>query len=154
MKQNKTNQSDYFFKIDECADVLTRPRNKCAANIDESKYVEFNIYDVVAINKRHPNTFIIPNEDVRNLVVPGMLVKIYADWCSSDSLDERFWVRITDVNTLEFGDKVFYAEAVNDTAFVPSGAYLGPILHRNICDVDLEEFVQRHQQRNSATAIN
>ena len=153
MKQTNTNHSSHFFNVDECADILTRPRNKCAANIDEGKYVEFNIYDVVAINKRHPDTFVIPNELAHSLVAPGMLVKIYADWCDSESLDERFWVRITDICELEYGEKVLYGIAENDTLYVPYGSYIGPILLCNICDLDLENYMKHQQQSNPASTI-
>jgi|GEM_PF-5249124 hypothetical protein len=153
MKQTKTTHSDHFFNVDECADILIRPRNKCAACLGDGDYAEFNLYDVVSINKRHPETFVVPNELAHSLVSPGMLVKIYADWCDQESLDERFWVRITDVNQLETGEKVFYGVSENDTAYVPYGSYLGPILLSNICDMDLEEFMRRNQQGNPATTV-
>lgn len=153
MKNTQTSNTDHFFKLDECVDILTRTRNKCAASIGDGHYAEFDLYNVVDINQYHPSTFVIPNEMVRNLVVPGMLIKVYADWCDSVSLDERFWVRVTDITELVTGEKIVYGTAENDTTYVPFGSYLGPIRLSNICDVDLQEFVQS-QQLDGALAEN
>lgn len=149
MKSLQTTNAEHFYKIGMHADILTPSRNQCAANIGDDQYIEFNLFNVQEINACHPNTFFIPGEGVLDLLKAGMLIKIYASWPDLDLLDERFWVRVTDITRLESGEVIVYGTAANDTAFVPYGSYMGPIRWSNICDVDLEEFLQSPKQGNS-----
>lgn len=154
MKSLETTNTEHFYKINMLADILTRSRNQCAANVEDDQYIEFNLFNVQEINAGHPDTFFIPGKEVLDLLKTGMLIKIFANWPDPDLIDERFWVRVTDITQLESGEVIYYGTAANDTAFVPYGSYMGPIRLSNICDVDLEEFIQSLKQSNPVTELS
>jgi len=126
------------------------PSNDAAIAIfGDDEQIEFDLCDVEDINRRHPETFQIPDKFIRNHIVVDMLIKINVKWRDPWALGERFWVRITEARELCTGERVLYGTAENKTTFVPYGSLIGPIRPRNICDVDLEDFLRQHQEKSN-----
>jgi hypothetical protein len=139
-QQGKVNGGEMAVNPDQgfchdCADLLTRPRNRCVAHA-EDQMVIFDLFDVEEINRRHPSTFYVPSNELRTFVKPGMQVKIYAEWSGQEVPDERFWVKVSEIRTMESGERLIYGTSLNETICTPYGAHIGPIKTCNICDID------------------
>lgn len=84
--------------------------------------------------KRHPKLFM-------EKLVEGMLIKVVIEWPIADLPTERPWVEVTSVERRSSGGLLYFGELRNRTLLADWGEKIGPILPRNVCDIDFEKFL-------------
>jgi len=96
-----------------------------------------------AMNKKHPDTFEIPNEMIRLFAPVGMLVKIATN-SEKIYMNERFWVRITK-RSYDKSGHVYYTGAIdNRLCFIDASIgdkieYFEP---KHIIDSEMKQFAK------------
>lgn len=79
-----------------------------------------------------------------SIEVVAIQTKVIVDWGIEDVPNERFWFEVTSTQVDDVGNLAYFGVLRNDTIVAPWGAMMGPIYVWNICDVDVEEFLNRH----------
>ena len=130
-------------KAEEFKLASEAPFNFTLVEID-GKWLEIGVQDVEYMEEHFPETFSIPEQDVREIIPVGMMVKVIVDWRMEGVPNERFWVEVSSIDVDEVGNKVYFGVLRNDTIIAPWGAMIGPIYAWNICDVDVDEYLKRH----------
>ena len=119
------------------------PFNSSLIEVD-SDWLEIGLQDVEYMEENFPNTFSIPEKEIRESIPLGMMAKVIVDWGIEDVPNERFWFEVTSTETDDRGNSAYFGVLRNDTIVAPWGAMIGPIYVWNICDVDVEEYFNRH----------
>ena len=116
----------------------------------DASLVKFNsesrkiaLQDVEYMAESFPDTFSIPEREIRESISIGMMAKIIVEWGMEDLPRERFWFEVTSTQSDELGNLAYYGVVRNNTKVAPWGSKIGPIYIWNICDVDEEEFLNR-----------
>ncbi len=130
-------------KAEEFKLASEAPFNFTLVEID-GEWLEIGVQDVEYMEEHFPETFSIPDQDVREIIPVGMMVKVIVDWGMEGVPNERFWVEVSSIDVDEVGNKVYFGVLRNDTIIAPWGAMIGPIYAWNICDVDVDEYLKRH----------
>jgi hypothetical protein len=130
-------------KAEEFKLASEAPFNFTLVEID-GEWLEIGVQDVEYMEEHFPETFSIPEQDVREIIPVGMIVKVIVDWRMEGVPNERFWVEVSSIDVDEVGTKVYFGVLRNDTIIAPWGAMIGPIYAWNICDIDIEEYLNRH----------
>lgn len=117
-------------------EILRRPRNRTISVDKSGGFKIFDLHDADYMQQFYKNKIDIPDRVMRNQVVLGDCIKLHANWAQGE--DEVFWVRVSLVDILPAGEKIFYAVTEYSTDQLVEGAVIGPICISNICDMDLE----------------
>ena len=96
-----------------------------------------------AMNKKHSDTFWIPDEMIRMFAPVGMLVKIATN-SEKMFMNERFWVRITRRSYDKSGHVYYTGTIENRLCFIDANVgdtieYFEP---KHIIDIDTERFIK------------
>ncbi|MBU3610914.1 hypothetical protein ICN32_10150 [Polynucleobacter wuianus] len=119
------------------------PFNSTLIEVD-SEWMEIGLQDVEYMEENFPDTFSIPEKEIRESIPVGMMAKVIVDWGIEDVPNERFWFEVASTQVDDVGNLAYFGVLRNDTIVAPWGAMMGPIYAWNICDVDAEECFNRN----------
>lgn len=97
-----------------------------------------------------PETFKIPEEGIRKMIPVGMMVKIIIETRSKYSIPDRIWVEVTNISHDREGQQFYLGVLRNDTLVGSYGSLIGPFYPRNICDFDIDAFIEKHNLKLAA----
>ena len=92
-----------------------------------------------------PETFQIHSRELREVIPLTMLVKIIVDWNRRFLTTERFWVEVTNIARDRNGEIFYFGVMRNDTLVGSYDSPIGPFSPQHICDIDVEDFLEKHK---------
>lgn len=124
-------------------DLLHYPVTESRITI-KNEICEVGLTDCEFMASQHPETFERPSSVVCNNIPVGMMLKVVVDWPIEILPTERFWVEVTSIEQDQDGCPVYFGELRNRTLLADFGEKMGPIYPRNVADVDLDAFLEKH----------
>jgi hypothetical protein len=119
------------------------PVTDCKISIDD-EVCEVKLTDCEFMASQFPETFQRPSADVCKNIPVGMMLKVVVEWPIQALPAERFWVEVTSIEQDKDGYPVYFGELRNRTLLADFGERMGPIYPRNVADVDLDAFLEKH----------
>ncbi len=110
----------------------------------ENDTCEVKLTDCEFMASQYPETFKRPSSVICESIPVGMMLKVIVDWPVEILPTERFWVEVTSIEQDEDGRPVYFGELRNRTLLADFGERMGPIYPRNVADVDLDAFLEKH----------
>ena len=116
----------------------------------KKKAIKALVFNVEFNAEEYPETFHIPNIEIRQNIPVGMMVKIIVDWQKDYLMSERFWVEVTNITTDRNGERCYLGIAKNDTFVASYDSPIGPFYPRHICDLDVDTFLKKNNLKLAA----
>lgn len=141
----------YMNKVDIIEIIKNQPFEKIwIYKPKRKKAIKAIVFNVEYNALKFPDSFHIPDIEIRQNIPVGMMAKIIVDWEKDYLMSERFWVEVTNISTDRNGERCYFGVMRNDTFVARYDTPIGPFYPRNICDIGVDDFLKNHNLQLAA----